>query len=232
MQDNMYTDGRYLQHNPGWGREDASFKTAFIKTLLNRNDLHPKEIVEIGTGAGGILEILAEYPGVVSLKGYDISPQAIALAGKIGSEKISFHEEDVLQRSDYQTDLLLVIDVFEHVDDFYRMLRTIKPRSTHFIFHIPLDLCCRSLLKPHILLQQREAVGHIHYFNQEMVEWMLKDTGYTMVDWMFTGSETDRGLDRSFRGSVKKVLRKISFSISKNMSSKLWGGYSMMILAK
>jgi cyclopropane fatty-acyl-phospholipid synthase-like methyltransferase len=232
MQDNMYTDGRYLQHNPGWGREDAPFKTSFINRLLFRNDVHPKEIIEIGTGSGGILEILANNTGVEVLKGYDISPQAIEMARSIQSDRILFFQEDILLRQDYHTDLLLVIDVFEHVEDFYSMLAKIKNRSSYFVFHIPLDLCCRTILKPHVLQQQRETVGHIHYFTRDMVEWMLKDAGYTIIDWEYTGSETDRGLVKSSKAKLKKILRKTSFAINKNLSAKLWGGYSMMILAK
>jgi len=232
MQDNMYTDGRYLRRNPGWGLEDAPFKAAFINGLLRRNDIHPEEIIEIGCGSGAILEILSKNKEVALLKGYDISPQAINIANRIHSDKIKFYNEDILQMNGYHTDLLLVIDVFEHVNDFYTMLRRIRKRSTHFIFHIPLDLSCRTLFKPHVLLQQREAVGHIHYFSRDMVEWMLKDAGFTIIDWMYTGSESDRGLDRSVKGKIKKVLRKISFLISRDLSAKLWGGYSMMILAK
>jgi len=232
MQDNMYTDGRYLRRNPGWGLEDAPFKAAFINGLLRRNDIHPEEIIEIGCGSGAILEILSKNKEVALLKGYDISPQAINIANRIHSDKIKFYNEDILQMNGYHTDLLLVIDVFEHVNDFYTMLRRIRKRSTHFIFHIPLDLSCRTLFKPQVLLQQREAVGHIHYFSRDMVEWMLKDAGFTIIDWMYTGSESDRGLDRSVKGKIKKVLRKISFLISRDLSAKLWGGYSMMILAK
>jgi predicted TPR repeat methyltransferase len=232
MKENMYTDGSYLRNNPDWGLEDAPFKTSYILQLLNRNNVHPKHIVEIGCGAGGILEILSRETACDSLTGFDISPQAIAIAGRILSDKITFSNEDVLERNDYQADLLLVIDVLEHLDDFYRMLRVIRERSVHFIFHVPLDLSCRTILKPHVLLQQRRAVGHVHYFTKDMVEWMLGDAGYQVIDWMYTGSESDRGLDKSFKGKAKQLLRKVSFSINRDLSARLWGGYSMMILAK
>lgn len=232
MSANMYTDGRYLAQNPDWGRGDAPFKVAFIRDLMQRNNVRPRNIIELGTGSGAILESLANTEGVEELRGYDISPQAIEMAQRIQSPKTQFFCEDLLQRNDYHSELMLVIDVLEHVDDYYQLLRTIRARSDYFIFHIPLDLCCRTLLKPHVMLQQRRAVGHIHYFNYDMVRWMLEDTGYTIVDWTYTGSETDRGMDRSWKGQLKKTLRRWSFALGKDLSARLWGGYSMMILAR
>ncbi len=232
MADNRYTDGTYLKLNPSWGREDAAYKTGFILKLLNRNGIQPEEVIEVGCGAGGILEILARENAIFKLKGYDISPQAIVLANKINSAKINFYEEDILQNDNYHTNLLLVIDVFEHVKDYYSMLGQLRNKSDYFIFHIPLDISWRTILKPHVLLQQREGVGHIHYFSKEMAEWMLKDSGYSIIDWEYSASLSDRGLDVSLKGKIKKILRKLSYAINKNISVKLWGGYSMMILAK
>ena len=122
--------------------------------------------------------------------------------------------------------------VFEHVKDYYSMLGQLRNKSDYFIFHIPLDISWRTILKPHVLLQQREGVGHIHYFSKEMAEWMLKDSGYSIIDWEYSASLSDRGLDVSLKGKIKKILRKLSYAINKNISVKLWGGYSMMILAK
>ena len=72
MADNRYTDGTYLKLNPSWGREDAAYKTGFILKLLNRNGIQPEEVIEVGCGAGGILEILARENAIFKLKGYGI----------------------------------------------------------------------------------------------------------------------------------------------------------------
>ena len=87
-------------------------------------------------------------------------------------------------------------------------------------------------MKPHVLLQQRQSVGHIHYYSKEMAEWALQDTGYAIVDWVYTKPVVDINKPDSFKRFIKKTLRNISFSINKDWSAKKWGGYSMMILAK
>lgn len=228
---NMYTDGTYFKNNPTWDVEDSAWKAALIHQLIRKNKIAVKEITEVGCGAGVILDELSKkMPAVEHFEGYDISPDAIQLATKIQSAKIKFHQQDFLT-SEKRTDLLLLIDVLEHVEDYYGFMYALNQRSGYFVFHIPLDLSCRTLLKPHVLLQQREAVGHLHYFSRDMIFWLLKDTGYTIIDWHYTKPVTDINKSTSFKQGIKKTLRNISFRLSKRLSDKLWGGYSMLILA-
>ena len=229
----IYINGEYFKNNPDWDIADAKWKVAVIIELLQKNKITPGEVTEIGCGAGENLVELAKQEGSIKkLRGYDISPQAIALADKKSSERISFFNEDLAADHTTQTDLLLIIDVVEHVDDFYGFLRKLKAKSKYFVFHIPLDLSCRTILKPHVLLQQRQSVGHIHYFTEAMVEWALQDTGYEIIDRVYTKPIVDIEPAGTFKRWVKKVLRNISFAINKDWSVKKWGGYSIMILAK
>jgi SAM-dependent methyltransferase len=232
-EDNIYTNGQYLKNNSTWDVEDSSWKSDVIVDLLKSNHVEPAEIIEVGCGAGAILENLSKKcPFVKSLKGFDISPQAIEIAKKRENGNLSFANEDIILRKDIHTDLLLVIDVVEHVEDFYGFLKKLKPFSEHFVFHIPLDLSCRTILKPHVMLQQRNAVGHIHFFSEEMVFWALKDMGYEVINFVYTKPVVDVNAASSFKRAVKKILRNFSFFINKKLSVKIWGGYSLMILAK
>lgn len=229
----IYVNGEYFSNNPDWDIEDATWKTDVIIDLLTRNRLNPKQVIEVGCGAGeNLVELLKKDNGIEKLTGYDISPQAINLAAKKTSDKISFFNEDVTAKEGVNSDLMMVIDVVEHVDDYYGFLRKLKSKSKLFVFHIPLDLSCRTVMKPHVLLQQRQSVGHIHYYSKEMVEWALQDTGYEIIDWVYTKPVVDVQAPDSIKRAVKKMLRNISFAINQNWSAKKWGGYSMMILAK
>ena len=229
----IYMNGEYFSNNPDWDIADASWKADAIFGLLKKNNVKPEEIIEVGCGAGeNLVELLKRDGNIEKLHGYDISPQAIELAAKKSSGKISFFNEDITTKENIKTDLMLVIDVVEHVDDYYGFLRKLKTKSTWFVFHIPLDLSCRTVLKPHVLLQQRQSVGHIHYYTQEMVEWALQDTGYEILDWVYTKPVVDVEPARTVKRFVKKILRNISFAINEDWSAKKWGGYSMMILAR
>jgi SAM-dependent methyltransferase len=231
--DDIYVSGEYFKNNPDWDIADARWKADVIFGLLQKNAVKPKQVIEVGCGAGeNLVELLKKDSSIEKLHGYDISPQAIELAAKKTSDKISFFNADITVKENVHADLMLVIDVVEHVDDYYGFLRKLQAKSDWFVFHIPLDLSCRTVVKPHVLLQQRQSVGHIHYFTKEMVEWALQDTGYEIIDWVYTKPVVDVETAGSLKRLVKKVLRNISFAINKDWSAKKWGGYSMMILAK
>jgi predicted TPR repeat methyltransferase len=229
----IYTSGEYLNKNSTWNAEDSSWKSDIIIELMHQNNLKPADVIEVGCGAGGILENLSQKCSFIkSLRGFDISPQAIEIAKTRETAALAFFKEDLTLKQGVRTDLLLVIDVVEHLEDFYGFLKKIKPMSEYFIFHIPLDLSCRTILKPHVMLQQRQAVGHIHYFSEEMVLWFLKDCGFDIVQTKYTKPVTDVYPPGSFKRWVKKTWRNISFRLNKKVSVKIWGGYSLMILAK
>lgn len=229
----MYVNGEYFNNNPDWDIADARWKVDAIIGLLQKNNIRPKQVIEVGCGAGeNLVELLKRDGNIEKLTGYDISPQAIELAAKKTTETISFCNADITTKENIHTNLMLVIDVVEHVDDYYGFLRKLRAKSNWFVFHIPLDLSCRTVMKPHVLMQQRKSVGHIHYYTKEMVEWALKDTGYEIVDWVYTKPIADVKPADSFKRFVKKILRNISFAINKDWSAKKWGNYSMMILAK
>lgn len=229
----MYTTEAYLSRNPTWDDEGAAWKAGIILDLLKKNNIKRDTIVEVGCGAGGILSRLAELePSVTSLVGYDISPFAIKLAEQKANDRINFYEADFINMDTPGGDVLLVIDVIEHIDDYYGFMNKLKGRAEHVVFHIPLDLSCRNILKPHTLLLQRDLVGHLHYFTKEMVQWMLKETGFTIVDWLYTKPTIDTGMPQSLKAIIKKNLRSLSFRINPDLSARLWGGYSMMVLAK
>ena len=229
----IYINGEYLKNNPDWDIADAKWKVEVISAILEKNGIYPADVIEIGCGAGAnLVELADRFDSVKQLRGYDISPQAIALAEKKATDRISYFNEDLATADNIKTQLLLVIDVIEHVDDFYGFLRKLKMKSEYFIFHIPLDLSCRTISKPHVLLQQRQSVGHIHYFTAATAEWALQDTGYEILDRVFTKPVVDTEPARSGKRWIKKILRNISFAINKEWSVKKWGGYSIMILAK
>ena len=232
--DDLYTGGEYFKNNPTWDDDFTEWKAGLIRALIEKNSIQFKSVVEVGCGAGGILrQLSSNYKQVLSWKGFDISGDAIRLAKEKAPGNIEYFQGDFLSASMAENpDLILCIDVVEHIDHYYGFLQQLQDKSGQFIFHIPLDLSARSLLKPHVILQQRNAVGHLHYFSKEMVAWMLKDTGYEIVDWFYTKAEVDLESPRNLKAFIKKQLRKFSFAINKNLSAHLWGGYSMMIYAK
>lgn len=230
--DELYKGEQYAANNPGWHEEGSGMKAALVLAFIRKFRIAAGNVVEVGCGAGEILlQLQKQLPGS-HFTGYDISPVAIQLASKKANDRLRFFLQDVASLPPQKTDLLLVLDVVEHVDDVYSFLRMIRDKADNFIFHIPLDMSCRTLLKPHTLRQQRTSVGHIHYFSEETALWMLEDVGYEIMEYDYTKPDVDRVRPASFKQWLKKQLRRISFALSKKVSVKLWGNYSLLVWAK
>jgi predicted TPR repeat methyltransferase len=229
----IYTDGTYLANNPNWHADDSPWKAGEIAKLIAANRLMIEVITDVGCGAGAVLKELATIcKDVKRFEGYDISEQAIRIAKTDADERINFMQEDFVTRTaTSKTGLLLMIDVVEHVKDYYAFMEGLSGKADYYIFHIPLDLSARTLLKPHILFQQRESVGHLHYFSKDMVDWLLKDSGFEVIDWHYTKPMGDMLKPSGFWQASKRLLRNVSFAVNTRLSVKLWGGYSMLILA-
>ena len=95
---NRYTSGDYLEKNPDWHEGDSPWKAGQVKKILDRNNLHPSTVMEVGCGVGRVLSSLQELlDHDVRLVGYDISPQAIERARTRQNDHLSFFCEDLLQ---------------------------------------------------------------------------------------------------------------------------------------
>ena len=176
MPDEIYTSSDYLKRNPTWHVEDSSWKAKQIFKMMKRNNIVPKTICEVGCGAGEILNQLQHNMNKECIFwGYEISPQAFKLCKERFNERLHFKLKDILQEKDVFFDLILLIDLIEHLEDYFSFLREIKPKSQYKIFHIPLDLSVQILLRNYPILKSRESVGHIHYFTKDVALQILKD---------------------------------------------------------
>ena len=153
MTEEIYTkeNGDYLQNNPTWHIEDSEWKAKQIIKLVERNQLKPKSVAEIGCGAGEILNQLhLKMPKDVNFSGYDISTDAIEFAKQREKQRLIFMHENLLEIPE-NFDLLLMIDVFEHVEDYLGFLRSCKGKAKNTIFHIPLDITVQGVLRNRLM---------------------------------------------------------------------------------
>jgi Methyltransferase domain len=227
-----YTDeeGKYLKNNPTWHIEDSPWKAAQVMKMLKRNPINPKTIAEIGCGAGEILnQMHQQMSNDVHFTGYDISIDAINLARERTKERLEYKHENLLE-VDATFDLMLMMDVFEHVDDYLGFLRASRNKATYNIFHIPLDLSAQTVYRNR-LMDARKSVGHLHYFMKETALATLKDTGYEIVDHFYTPGSLELS-SKSFKSKMASIPRKLLFNVNEDVAVKLFGGFSLLVLTK
>lgn len=228
----IYENGTYLDNNPSWHEEDSPWKAKQIRGIIEKNSLNPRRICEIGCGAGEILNQLSEqYPDGKEFFGYEISPQAFELCNQKSKHNLTFHLSDLLKENTEHFDVVMAIDVFEHVEDYFDFLRKLKEKAEYKIFHIPLDISVQTVLRSSPIIKGRKSVGHIHYFTKETALETLKDTGYEIVDHFYTRGALELP-NRGWKANLLKIPRKVAFSVNNDLAVRILGGYSLLVLAK
>jgi len=228
----IYEDGTYLEHNPSWHMEESPFKVRQILRMLRRQNLAPQTVCDVGCGGGVVLAELQPYlPPDCVCSGYDISPDAIAFCASRRKHNLHFHLRDIREApSDEPFDLVLALDVFEHVEDYIGLVRDIRSKGRHKLFHVPLDLSLQAVARRNGLLQRRDHFAHLHYFTKETALRTLTDVGYELVDYFYTPRCIELG-DLLIQ-KIARLPRKLCFQISPDLTVRILGGYSLMVLAR
>jgi hypothetical protein len=231
---NIYNSGKYIQNNPSWHVEDSAWKAIHIYNIIKRNNIIPQNIAEIGCGAGMILyELLKKMERHVTFDGYEISPQAFKLTKKVRHERIAFHLEDLLsEENKTYYDLLLVIDVLEHIPDCLNFAEKCRLKAEYKVYHIPLDISVSSVFQ-NSFIEGRYKHGHLHYFTRESAMAVLKDTGHEIIDYFYTDVGTYYWKKyKTVKNTIENIPRWILEVFSTTLAARIFGRYSLMVLAK
>jgi SAM-dependent methyltransferase len=229
--DSIYTDGTYLKNNPQWHVDDSAWKAEHVATMLERHAISPASVAEVGCGAGEVLRELSLRLGPSShFVGYEISSDAYRLCAHKSNGHIAFRLADLLEER-AQYDVVMAIDVFEHVEDPFTFLRKLRVRGRHKIFHIPLELSALTVARAGPLLDARRKVGHLHHYSRETALATLEDCGYGVIDHFYTSGRTELGKP-GWKTQALKWPRKALFSVAPDAAARLLGGYSLLVLAE
>jgi SAM-dependent methyltransferase len=224
----IYSDGTYLKNNASWDQEHSAYKAKEVCEMLA--DVSANTIFEVGCGAGMITKLLSlQYPDI-QFVGYDISKNAANFWVGQESSNISFRCSDLLV-SEERADVILCLDVFEHVSDYIGFLEKLSTHGSYFIFKIPMDMNVMKLMSRG-LAYVRSDVGHLHYFNEWSAKATLLDCGYEI--------EVAR-LSPAFLNVLPDKLRQwlvlvprifAHFLLGRRLACKIFGGYGLMVRAK
>ena len=230
--EDIYRSGAYQELAPSWHIDESAGKAEVISRLLKSHQLTPHTLCEVGCGAGEVLrQLQSELPDDCELTGYDISPQAIELARLRENARLHVYLGDFRTDDTGAYDMLLVLDVLEHLEDYFAFLRSLKARGTYKVFFFPLDLSVQSVIRPHGLLHTRDAYAHLHYFTKETAIRALQDTGYEVLDAVYTADALNSPTNETGR-RLLKWPRKVAFALNHDLAVHLLGGYRLLVLAR
>jgi hypothetical protein len=124
----------------------------------------------------------------------------------------------------------LLVDVLEHVEDYWAMIRSASSISSFVCAHIPLEMNVLSVARPKSLLSARRQVGHIHHFNVETALAAFTDQGLRIVGFDYTFGAIDLA-SAGFKRRVARLPRKLFAAVSPRHAANILGGASVLILA-
>jgi 2-polyprenyl-3-methyl-5-hydroxy-6-metoxy-1,4-benzoquinol methylase len=170
-------------------------------------------------------------PAETKLVGFEPSPQAATLQRQDFYKNVQFVQGDFLVESAEYFDLVLAIDVFEHVPDYLGFLKAIREHADYAVFHIPLDLTVLNLLNPMALAHTRNTLGHLHFFDRESALVTLKDCGYTIINEFLTNWIEELPHRASTQAKQRRLISLLKMLRGERMAVQLLGGHSLLVVA-
>ncbi len=227
-----YINGEYLSHNPTWDQEDSAWKGRQVLDMLDRHGIRPKRVCEVGCGAGEVLhQLYRALPDDVTFLGLDISPQAISFCREKQSDRLRFAEAALPPEDCGKFDLMLILDVMEHVECPHNFLRELRGLAHYKLLHIPLEMSAFAVMRGRPLLEARRKVGHLHFYTRDLALATLQESGLEVLDHTFTTPALQ--LKPRSRGErLMRLPRRILHLVSPSLAARLLGGFPLLVLCK
>jgi SAM-dependent methyltransferase len=226
-----YEDGRHLAENPRWHAEDAPLKADAVMRLLATVGWTPASVVDVGCGSGDVLLALrarldASWGAHTTLVGWDTSADAAGLWRP--TDRVTLRRGDALDDG-ATAELVLALDVSEHVEDdvgFLRALGRVAPRA---ILRMPLDDSWLDQLRPARKLAARERYGHLHAYTRALALARVREAGWTMV-----ATALDRAPPRldTARRRLTDRIRRLGVRLAPGLTVDALGGWSLVVAAE
>lgn len=239
-----YDSGAYIANTPDWHASDAPWKAGKILRALEAQGISPRTICDVGCGAGEILvQLQQRLPPGTRFIGFDTSETAIGLCKPKENPTLAFRKADFLAAETERYDLLMLLDVFEHVPDYLGFLEKLHTRARYFAFHIPLDInAVTLLLGSRYMMYMRRNFGHLHYFTKETALATLESTGYRVLHaeytWdreIYTYPRLPKGLFDKLHYAVECAILTVERLTNKRIPgfwSRLRKEYNLLVLAE
>ena len=223
-----HLNGTYYRNNPTWHVEYSPWKAENIHRLLERRQLSPKVICEVGCGAGEVLrQLQLRMDPECRFFGYDVAEPAIRMAKQRENQRLHFELADFGEIETPAADLILALEVVDHVEDYMRFLRMLKTKPGLKLFSFSLDLSAQNVLRKGALLERRELRSHLHHFHSETALAVLRDTGHEVL-------ETSYHLSPAFstRAKLARPVRQLAYKLFPDFTRRIFGGYSLSVLTR
>lgn len=174
--DTIYSDGTYTKLNPTLHAEDSVYKMSYVIKLLEKVEWNRSgvKILDIGGGAGELGKLVCDW---FAANGYTVFMSALDVAEEmINVQKNNnpcikkTYVGDIEKLGEEQFDLVLMIDVIEHIEDCEQFADRLNNYATYIIYNIPTEINLIDTLRDIAMCKryyplQTKSLGHVHFFS-------------------------------------------------------------------
>lgn len=230
----MDYQNEYIKNNPDLHIKDTDDKVRMIELLLSKFNIKFNSILDVACGSGRILLDIASKYKVGNICGVDTSENMISIA-KINdiNKKASWIISDLLNFNSKNYDLILAIDIIEHIKEDRTALEKIKNLGKFFVIKVPIeDNFINKIVKILSFGSINEwkftekKYGHIHHYSEREFIDLIKN-----LDYIVLGKEYAHLPKRSkIFWEVMRILTLPLWFLSKKVYLKINGGFLVLLL--
>jgi SAM-dependent methyltransferase len=212
-----------------WRVLGARSKAAHVAALCDRAGWRPGTVVELGCGDGALLEALAARGVGTVFDGFELSPEAAAMArgrGVPGARRVEVFDGAHVPADDGAYDLAVLSHVLEHVPEPGPLLAEAARVAHGVVVEVPLE-ANRSAARPR---KRAEAarIGHLHAFDRAAIRALCAGAGLTVEAELTDPLPYDhhaffaRDTPARARAAVKTAVRRAAFRLSPRRAERLF----------
>lgn len=241
-----YSSDSYIDQNPDLHEADSDWKIKklipYIDTCVAKISSPEISILDVGGGAGVILAKLSDYIEQTHNKTstkycLDLSPGMLAVQKK-NNPKATIIQKDITTSGlkDKQIDILLMIDVLEHVEDPIAVLKEIKRITNFAIFKVPLEdswyyktmaVLTRGKHRQRII----DHIGHINIYSKHSLEAQLAQHCGTNIKSGFTNAYEYLLTTKQNRvDNIFNACGLLTYKASPSLAAKIFNDYRIVLV--
>ncbi len=162
--------GNHYDKYASTNRIEQRMMRGFLSTLDHMLDgLQPTRVLEVGAGEGEILERLATRFPASTVQGIDLPDDDLAAEWTRRGVTAEFGDATALRFADAEFDLLLAIEVLEHIPRPERALREMaRVVQGTVVFSVPFEPVWRAgnMARGRYVRQWGNTPGHVNHWNR------------------------------------------------------------------
>lgn len=214
-------DPTYAARHPGWHAEDGPHKAREVADLVASLAWPHRTVEDAGCGSGAVAAALARRWSDSTVVAWDPSPEADA--NHVPHPRVTRAAEAPAT----SPDLVLALDVLEHLDAPWSWLEGLLARCPRAILRVPLDLAAVDLLRPVRWTAHLDRYDHVHAWSRALVRRGVRRAGGRVVAERYVRIPPPP--PRSPAGRVAEFARKRAVQAGHHGTLRIIGGVSLLL---